>query len=92
MNYRYSVKGIAEKPFILRGRFFRIGATVDNEILETELDFVKGRCRLTKIVDNQKAVSSKPIPTHSSTTAKGIKNELPKSASGTNKTANKAQV
>lgn len=93
MNYRYRVKGVAEKAFILRGAHFRIGGTIDTEILESELLFVKERCRLEKVEDMQtKTAPSQPIPTNSSTTPKGVKNELPKSASGANKVANKAKV
>lgn len=93
MNYRYRVKGCAEKAFILRGMHFRIGGTIDTVILESELAFIKERCRLEKVVDLQaKTAPSQPIPTNSTTTPKGVKNELPKSASGTNKGTSKAKV
>lgn len=93
MNYRYRVKGCAEKAFILRGMHFRIGGTIDTVILESELAFVKERCKLEKVVDLQaKTAPSQPIPTNSTTTPKGVKNELPKSASRANKSANTAKV
>lgn len=88
MNYRYRVKGVAEKAFILRGLHFRVGSKVDIAILESELAFVKERCKLDKV----EAVRSQPIPTNSQTAPKGVKNELPKSAIGTNKIASKAKV
>lgn len=93
MNYRYRVKGVAEKAFILRGMHFRIGGTIETVILESELAFVKERCRLDKIEDLQaKTAPSQPIPTNSKTTPKGVKNELPKSTSGANKSANTSKV
>lgn len=93
MNYRYRVKGSAEKAFILRGRHFRVGCEVNTDILESELAFVKEHCKLTEIVDIMaKTASSQPIPTNSPTTPKGVKNELPKSTSGASKVANKTKV
>ena len=93
MNYRYRVKGIAEKAFILRGAHFRVGGTIDTAILESELAFVKERCRLDKVEDMQaKTAPSQPIPTNSQTTPKGVKNELPKSASGASKVKSKATI
>jgi hypothetical protein len=93
MNYRYKVEGIAEKAFILRGMYFRIGAVVNIEILESEFTFVKERCRLEKIEDvNAKTKCSQPIPNNSSTTPKGVKNELPKSTSRGNKGTNTSKV
>ncbi len=92
MNYRYRVKGNAKSAFILRGMHFSVGGKVDNDILESELAFVKERCNITEIVDRQgKAAAPQPIP-NSSTTPKGVKNELAKSASGANKSASKAKV
>lgn len=93
MNYRYKVKGIAEKAFILRGSHFRIGGTIDTVILESELAFVKERCRLEKVVDMQaKAAAPQPLPANSPTNPKGVKNEFPKSAIGANKVTSKAKV
>ena len=92
MNYRYRVKGCAEKAFILRGAHFCIGSLIETVILESELAFVKERCRLDKVEDMQaKTVPSQPIPTNS-TTSKGVKNELPKSTSRANKSADTAKV
>ena len=92
MNYRYKVKGRVEKPFILRAMDFRIGGTIDNVILESELAFVKERCKLEKVEDLQaKTAPSQPIPTNS-TTSKGVKNELPKSTSRANTSADTAKV
>ena len=93
MDYRYKVKGCAEKAFILRGMHFRIGGEIETVILESELSFLKERCRLDKVEDLQsKNAPSQPIPTNSPTTPKGVKNELSKTTSGTNKGANKAKV
>lgn len=92
MNYRYRVKGVVEKAFIMRGAHFRVGGTIDTVILESELAFVKERCRLDKVEDMQaKTAPSQPIPTNS-IQAKGVKNELPKSTSRANKSADTAKV
>ena len=93
MDYRYRVKGRAEKAFILRGMHFCIGGDIETVILESELAFVKERCRLDKVEDLQeKTVPSKPIPNNSPTTPKGVKNDLQKSTSGANKVKSKATV
>lgn len=93
MNYRYKVKGVAEKAFILRGAHFRVGGTIDTVILESELAFVKERCKLEKVEDLQeKTAPSKPIPTVTQTKPKGVKNELSKSTSGASKVASKAKI
>lgn len=90
MNYRYRVEGVAEKAFILRGLHFRVGSKIDTAILESELAFVKARCKLKKVEDI--TVRSQPMPTNSQTTPRGVKNEFSKSNIGTNKTPNKAKV
>lgn len=93
MDYRYRVKGKAEKAFILRGMHFRVGSDIDTDILESEISFVKERCSIEKIVDNQaKTATSQPIPNNFSNRQKGVKNELPKSASRANKVTNTAKV
>ena len=93
MNYRYKVEGVAEKAFILRGMHFRVGGRINTVILDSELAFVKERCRLDKVEDMQaKTAPSQPIPTNSPTTPKGVKNELPKPTSRTNKSANTIKV
>lgn len=92
MNYRYRVKGCAEKAFILRGMHFRVGGVIDTVILESELAFVKERCKLNKVEDLQSTATYQPIPTNSQTKPKGVKNELPKSTSRANKGTSKAKV
>ena len=93
MNYRYRVKGCAEKAFILRGMHFRVGGEIDTVILESELAFVKERCRLEKVEDMQaKTAPSQPIPNNSPTMPKGVNNVQPKSTSRTNKGANTSKV
>lgn len=93
MNYRYRVKGCAEKAFILRGMHFRVGGTIDTAILESELAFVKERCKLDNVEDIQvKTAPSQSIPTNSQTTPKGVKNELSKQTSRANKSTNTSKV
>ena len=93
MNYRYRVEGCVEKAFILRGMHFRVGGDIDTLILESELSFVKERCRLDKFEDIQaKTAPSQPIPRNSQTMPKGVKNELPKQTSRANKSTNTSKV
>lgn len=98
MNYKYRVKGVVEKSFILRGLFFRIGSCIDLYITEKELNFVKERCNDLKVNDLQKATET-PKPIQNTTqvktqnqTQKVVKNELPKQSSGTNKVENSIKV
>ena len=93
MDYRYRVKGVVEKAFILRGMHFRIGGEIDSIVLESELPFIKERCNLSEIIDkNEQADNSQSIPTNPKNRKKGENNELPKSASARNKGANKEKV
>lgn len=82
MNYKYRVEGRVEKAFILRGMHFRIGGTIDNLILESELAFVKEHCRLDKVEDL--TAPSQPI-FNDSEKKKEVKNELSKPSGATNK-------
>lgn len=96
MNYKYRVKGVVEKPFILRGVHFCIGSKIDLHIVESELNFIKERCKLTQVIDLQKvAETPKPIQhttqIKAQTIQKAVKNELPKT-NGTNKVENKSKV
>lgn len=89
MNYKYRVKGVVEKPFILRGTHFRIGGKIDLHIVESELNFIKERCKLTQVIDLQK-VAETPKPIQNTTQVKAqtnqkvVRNEQPK-VNGTNK-------
>ena len=53
MQYRYRVLGKVEQSFILRGAYFAIGSDIDFYIQESELPFVKERCKIDNIVDLQ---------------------------------------
>lgn len=76
MNYRYRVKGVAERFFILRGVFFYASKKIDDYITEQELEFVKERSKLTEIVDLQsKANVAKPMPNNSNEINRGVKND-----------------
>lgn len=92
MNYRYRIKGTVEKAFILRGMHFRIGTSFDTPILESELTFVKERCKISDIVDTEQVSDQNPIPKNSSKQKKGEKHELQKSAIRTDKNADNAKV
>lgn len=93
MNYRYRIKGVAEKAFILRGAHFRIGNAFDTVITENELDFVKERCKIDAIDDMQaQSNPSQSIPINSQQTLKGAKNDIPRATSRTNKGANSSKV
>lgn len=58
MQYRYRVLGKVEHSFILRGAYFAIGSKIDFYILESELSFVKERCKINNIVDFQKTTKT----------------------------------
>ena len=97
MNYKYRVKGVVEKPFILRGTHFRIGGKIDLHIDESELNFIKERCKLTQATDLQKVYET-PKPIQHTTqvkaqnqTQKVVRNEQPK-VNGTNKVENTSKV
>ena len=53
MQYRYRVLGKVEQSFILRGAYFAIGIYIDFYIQESELPFVKERCKIDNMVDLQ---------------------------------------
>lgn len=64
MDYRYKVKGVVQKPFILRGVHFANKIDFDMGITETELPFIKERCNILDIKDlSQKVVDPTPAPT-----------------------------
>lgn len=97
MNYKYRVKGVVEKPFI-RGVHYKIGSTIDFHITESELKFLKERCKLTQVIDLQKATET-PKSIQNTTqvktqnqTQKVVRNELPKQSIGTNKVENSIKV
>lgn len=93
MNYRYRVRGVAEKAFILRGMYFRGGSAIDAQITESELDFVKKHCQIDELIDSASAtVAPKSIPTNSTNRQRGSKNELSKPKCDANKVANKTKV
>lgn len=76
MDYRYRVKGVAERFFILRGIYFYAGKKVDDYITEQELVFVQERCKLTEIVDLKSTQSNPtPIPNNSTETDRGVKDD-----------------
>ena len=98
MNYKYRVKGVIEKPFILRGVFFGIKSSIDFHITESELSFIKEMCNFSQVIDLQKPIET-PKPIHNTTqiktqtnqTQKVVRNELPKT-NGTNKVQNSSKV
>ena len=58
MQYRYRVVGKVTQPFILRGAYFVIGSKIEFCITESELYFVKERCKLENVEDLQKATET----------------------------------
>ena len=59
MQHRYRVLGKVEQSFILRGAYFAIGSKIDFYVLESELSFVKERCKIDNIVDLQENTETK---------------------------------
>lgn len=86
MQYRYRVEGKVEHSFILRGAFFGINDTINFYITESELDFVKERCKLNVIEDTQKPTNadnsiSNVAKTNTKSNKKAVKNERTNGAS-----------
>lgn len=93
MSFKYRVKGIVEKPFILRGAHFPIGMEMDFYISESELEFVSARCKVAKLIDLKEKLDDTPKPMLEENKPKGVKNELQrKSTSTTSKSKHKADV
>lgn len=95
MSFKYRVKGIVEKPFILRGAYFTIGADMDFYISENELEFVRARCKVLELTDLEEKPDDTPKPVLKETESKpkGVKNELQrKSTSSTSKSKHKTDV
>ena len=99
MKLKYRLKGKVERSFILRGVHFAPNCDIDFCIAESELAFVKDRCRVTDIID----LEPKKINTPSSVLEvpeietkkepKEVKNELQsKPLSRTSKAKPKAKV
>ena len=98
MKFKYRVKGLVEKSFILRGAYFAVGANMDFYIPESELEFVKERCRIEELIDLEQKPVESPEPvleekTESENKPKGVKNGVQsKSTSASNKNKYKANI
>lgn len=99
MKFKYRVKGLVEKSFILRGAYFAVGANMDFYIPESELEFVKERCRIEELIDLEQKPVESPEPvleenkTESENKPKGVKNGLQnKSTSIASKGKHKANI
>ena len=62
MKFKYRVKGLVQSPFILRSAYFNVRDNMDFYITESELEFVKARCKIDELVDLEKTVDSTPEP------------------------------
>lgn len=62
MKFKYRVKGLVQSPFILRSAYFNVGDNMDFYITESELEFVKARCKIQELIDLEKTVASTPEP------------------------------
>ena len=51
MEFKYRVKGLIQRPFILRSAYMAIGENMDFYIRENELEFVKSRCKIEELID-----------------------------------------
>ena len=91
MKYKYRVKGLIQKSFILRGIHFRVGENMDFYIYENQLEFIKERVKIEDLIDVDEKLQHTPEPvlveenTQTESKPKGVKNGLPK----TNKRFNK---
>lgn len=92
MDFRYRIIGTVKMPFILRGLFYKIGVNINALLTEKELDFVKGRCQVSQIIDlNEQEQMDNSIPKVLEKTSE-VKNELPKQPKRTVKSANKKNI
>lgn len=62
MKFKYRVQGLIQSPFILRSAYFAVGDNMDFYITESELEFVKTRCKIEALIDLEKKVVSAPEP------------------------------
>lgn len=78
MKFKYRVKGLIRKPFILRSAYFGIGDNMDFYITESELKFVSERCEVAELIDlEQKPVETpEPVLEETENKPKGVENEL----------------
>lgn len=99
MEFKYRIKGLIQKPFILRGAYMTIGENMDFYIRENELEFVKDRCKIEELIDlsEQKVNTPEPVleenKTESETKPKGVNNGVQKprtNSSNKNKYKNNA--
>ena len=63
MEFKYRIKGLIQRPFILRGAYMTIGENMDFYIRENELEFVKDRCKIEELIDlsEQKVNTPEPV-------------------------------
>ena len=100
MDFKYRVKGLVQKPFIIRGAFFAVGSEMDFYFSEKELAFVKQRVKVDKVVDLSQVEQTKapePVLANISKTEsvakteskpKGVKTSGKKQTSGTSQRTN----
>lgn len=62
MKFKYRVQGLIQSPFILRSAYFAVGDNMDFYITESELEFVKTRCKIEELIDLDKKVVPAPEP------------------------------
>ena len=94
MDFKYRVKGLVQKPFIIRGAFFAVGSEMDFYFSEKELTFVKQRVKVDKVVDLSQVEQTKaPKPVleavvKTESKSKGVKASGKKQTSGTSQRTN----
>lgn len=62
MKFKYRVKGLVQSPFILRSAYFTVGDNMDFYITESELEFIKVRCKIQELIDLEKKIVPTPKP------------------------------
>lgn len=89
MEYGYSVQGMVEKPFVLRGFFFPIGKRIEMYVSKSELPFLKERCQIEAVIDLKKANPENAMPVRRNTSQRGSRNG---STRKPNQSASKGEV
>ena len=98
MKYKYRVKGLIQKAFILRGVYFPFGENIDFYIFENQLDFIKERVKIEDLIDVEEKLQEKTpepvlVETKTETKPKGVNNGVQKprtNSSNKNKHKNNA--
>ena len=61
MKFKHRIEGKVCNSFILRGLHFAVGDSINFDVADSELEFIKSHCNLNSIVDLSKKTSPSPV-------------------------------